>query len=136
MGNKWLITKIVAQMFLYSSILASQSAHELLDFTWEKVAQEMRLHCPVLWNALVGATTTRLSQGNLKTRAGKSLLPVLGVIAGMLAYARQPRRMKAVQQLIGFQFWMGGLKRKVTIYDKNNWAQILISLVFKLFIVV
>ena len=56
----------------------------------------------------------------LKTRLCKSILPILVTIVGMLSYARNPRKIKVIQQLIGLQLWLGGVKR-----DVGSWLNVI-----------
>ena len=75
--------------------------------------KNIRKHCPTLWDILTSAPTTKKSEKKLQTRLGKNILPTIGTIVAMLAYARNPRKMKVMQQIIGVQLWLGGAKREV-----------------------
>ena len=83
-----------------------------LTCRWDKAA-DIRKHCQILWDILTSAQTTKKSEKKLQTRRGKSILPTLGTIVAMPAYARNPRKMKVMQQIIGVQLWLGGAKREV-----------------------
>ena len=100
---------------LCSSVFSGGNLERLCAFSWEKGADALKTQCPVLWNALVGATTTKQSQDVFRSKGGKWVLPIVITVAGMLAYARNPRKLKLIQQLIGIQLWLGGLKRTVCI---------------------
>ena len=97
----------------HSSLAAEADMSTLTNFKWENVASEVSKQCPILWSALLAATTTRSTERNVTNKCGKNLLPTLSTIIGMLSYCRNPKKMKVIQQLIGVQMWLGGVKREV-----------------------
>ena len=88
--------------------------------TWSRRCGVTALCC---WVRCSGQQRRSLLKRPWKTRTGKSLLPVLGIVAGILAYARHPQRLKKIQQLIRIQFRMGGLKRNVYHFMSESWYQ-------------
>ena len=82
---------------------------------WDKVCDEIKKTCPLIFSALLGAQTTRETEKKMRTRHHKDIRPILATVTGLLAYARKPGRMKAIQQIIGLQFFFGGLKREVKL---------------------
>ena len=96
-----------------SSLSAKPDMSPIKEFKWDKVTSDIEKNCPLLWNVLFGATTTRATEKTLKTRLGKNMLLILATIVGTLSYARNSRKMKVIQQLIGLQLWLGGVKRDV-----------------------
>ena len=80
---------------------------------WNQVCDEIKKTCPLIFSILLGAMTTRETEKDLVTRTHKDIRPILATVTGLLAYARKPGRMKAIQQIVGLQFFFGGLKREV-----------------------
>ena len=97
----------------HSSLAAQADMSTLTNFKWKNVASEVSKQCPILWSALLASTTTRSTERNVTNKCGKNLLPTLSTIIGMLSYCRNPKKMKVIQQLIGVQMWLGGVKREV-----------------------
>ena len=74
-------------------------------FTWDKVFTESEAVCPCLTSALSGAFTSTRGQGQIPLK--------VSTVIGQVVFARKPRTMKTLQQLLGIQLWLSGTSTQV-----------------------
>lgn len=98
------------------SVWRSSSKHgidSIMQFSWDKVLEETKLLCPVLYSSLSSAIA---KQDDLTKRIGErhiSLKPNLGCVIGQIVFAQKPTTMKFLQEITGVQLWLSGTAREV-----------------------
>ncbi|VDI38279.1 Hypothetical predicted protein [Mytilus galloprovincialis] len=100
------------------SVWRSSSKHgidSIMQFSWDKVLEETKLLCPVLYSSLSSAIA---KQDDLTKRIGErhiSLKPNLGCVIGQIVFAQKPTTMKFLQEITGVQLWLSGTAREAFV---------------------
>jgi hypothetical protein len=98
-----------------SSFKGGKTLEDISGFDWEKQFTELQTMCPILSNVLIGALTSERSMNylGLVSKPSLSVKPIIGTIASIITFERNPRTMNYFQQLNSVQLWLAGCQREV-----------------------
>ncbi|VDI43070.1 Hypothetical predicted protein [Mytilus galloprovincialis] len=85
----------------------------LESFSWDEALTELQYACPLLYNALKGAMTTKQCENSLVKGKYVNLKPKIGTVAALILHSKAPRKASFLPTLFSIQFWRGGLKREL-----------------------
>lgn len=84
----------------------------LRQLHFPKFEKEAKATTPLLWNIILGATTSTKQEAQFKCNK-VDVRPHIMTAFAMLCYARKPQKMKTLQESLGVQLWYAGAKRQV-----------------------
>ncbi|CAC5388947.1 unnamed protein product [Mytilus coruscus] len=85
----------------------------LETFSWDEALTKLQHSCPLLYNALKGAMTSKQCENSLVKGKYVNLKPKIGTVAALILHAKDPRKASFLPTLFSIQFWRGGLKREL-----------------------
>ncbi|CAC5425927.1 unnamed protein product [Mytilus coruscus] len=85
----------------------------LETFSWDEALTKLQDSCPLLYNALKGAMTSKQCENSLVKGKYVNLKPKIGTVAALILHFKAPRNASFLPTLFSIQFWRGGLKREL-----------------------
>lgn len=94
---------------------AHKGIQQWKEFRWNDFLDEMKVHCPLLTDCLLGALTSKgtMETMTLRGRPHISAAPTIGTVMSILAYQTKPKKMANLQELNALQMWLASCKRQV-----------------------
>ena len=88
------------------------------NFSWKKALNEAKRECPYLYAAVSGAASKHQRIG--QREVPRHLRPAMGAIFALLAFMREPSKMKLLQEMIGLELWLSNCGHEVrTVWAKS-----------------